>query len=277
MSDHPFRFEEGTQPLLVNMPHVGSRIPEAIRRRMTEVGRGSVDSDWHVDRLYDFLSDMGAGTMAASLSRYVVDLNRDPAGVQYYSGFSTPPLVPLACFDGRPLYEPGHAPDEAEVADRTRSYWQPYHEALSRLLARIRERHGIAVLFDCHSIRSLVPRYASEPIPDLNVGTADLTTCAPALRDRVMESLSSQSDYSVVADLIFKGGYTPRHYGRPDEGIHAFQLELSMATYMDEGPVPAFNESKAARLRPVLEGMLHAVIDWARAQPGYRGPGGPRR
>lgn len=274
MTDAPeelFSFEEGRLPLLVNMPHVGDAIPESIGQRMTDLGRSSSDSDWHVDRLYDFLADLGAWRLAARVSRYVVDLNRDPAGAQYYSGFTTPPLVPLESFDDRPLYLAGEEPNEAEVLGRVQRYWQPYHTMLSSLIARIRQHYDIVVLFDCHSIRSQVPRYSSEALPDLNVGTADLTTCAPGLRDAVVEGLSRQRDYSLAVDRIFKGGFIPRHYGQPGQGVHAFQLELSMATYMDEAAQPpSFDESKAAAVRPVLKAMVEAAIGWARRQPAYR-------
>ena len=269
-SEDLFAFEQGRLPLLVNMPHVGSRIPEPIQRRMTDVGRRSSDSDWHVDRLYDFVRDMGCWRLAAHASRYVIDLNRDPAGAQYYAAFTTPPLVPLESFDGQPLYQEGQEPDEADVRERTRRYWQPYHAMLSSQITRIRDRYGIALLFDCHSIRSHVPRYSSEPIPDLNVGTADLATCAPGLRDAIAAALSGQSDYSLAVDRIFKGGFIPRTYGQPNRGIHAFQLELSMATYMDEGDQPRFDEAKAADVRPTLKAMVQAAVSWAQSQPSYR-------
>ena len=258
-----FRLSEGNVPLLVNMPHLGTAIPTEIADRMTDIGRSSIDTDWHLDLLYNFLADLGAWTMAARHSRYVVDVNRHPDNVQLYANMSTPGLVPIETFHDEPLYLPDKESDADDIAERRERYWGPYHDALGDTLNRIRSAHGLAVLFDCHSIRSLVPRYSEERLPDLNVGTADLTTCAPELRNAVVESLQNDSGYSIAVDAIFKGGYIPRHYGRPSEGIHAFQLELSMATYMDEDRPPLFNEQKARRIRPILKGMVETVIEWA--------------
>ncbi len=258
-----FRLSEGSVPLLVNMPHLGTAIPAGIAERMTEIGRASIDTDWYLDQLYDFLADLGAWTMAAVHSRYVVDVNRHPDNVPSYTNMRTPGLVPTETFDGEPLYMPGEEPDANDIAERLERDWRPYHENLREVLDHIRSAHGIAVLFDCHSIRSLVPRYTKEQLPDLNVGTADLTTCAPELRNAVVESLQNDSGYSIAVDAIFKGGYIPRHYGQPSDGIHAFQLELSMATYMDEDRPAVFNEEKARCIRPILKEMVETAIGWA--------------
>jgi len=149
----PFLFRGGQSPLLVSMPHVGLHIPEAIAEGMTPPARDLTDTDWHVDRLYDFLDALGASVIAATHSRYVIDLNRPPDGASLYPGKATTGLCPTETFDGEPLYEDGAVPDDAEIARRVDQYWRPYHERLDGALRRLKETHGYALLWDAHSIR----------------------------------------------------------------------------------------------------------------------------
>jgi N-formylglutamate deformylase len=256
-----YRFSEGTTPLLVSMPHVGTHIPQALRGRMTEAALAVPDTDWHVDRLYDFLAAAGASVIRATHSRFVIDLNRDPSGAPLYPGASNTELCPTALFDQQPIYHPGATPDAAEVAVRTEAWWRPYHDRLRAALDALKARHGYALLFDAHSIRSRVPRFFEGRLPDINLGTGGGTTAAPALAGRALAA-AGQGSYSAVLDGRFKGGYITRYYGRPAEGVHALQLELSQVTYMDEDPPFAFREDLAAEIRPVLRRVVEAVRDW---------------
>jgi N-formylglutamate deformylase len=231
--------------------------------RFDAAGKAVADTDWNLDRLYGFLAALDVSVLAATHSRYVIDLNRAPDDRALYPSMRHTGLVPTETFDGMPLYGPGDSPDPAEVAERHERYWRPYHAQLAAALAAIRQRHGCVVLFDCHSIRSVVPRYAADRIADFNLGTADLTTCAPELRRTIADALVRDSRYSLCVDGLFKGGFIPRHYAAPGAGIHAFQLELSMATYMRERPTPVFDEELAERVRPTLRAMLEAAIAWA--------------
>lgn len=261
----PYRFTVGDAPLLVSMPHVGTHVPEAIAAGMTEAARALPDTDWHVDRLYDFLGDLGAAVIAATHSRYVIDLNRDPAGTPLYPGASETELCPTTMFDDAPIYRDGGAPDAAEVARRREAVWQPYHDRVSRTLAAIRDRHGLALLWDAHSIRSRVPRFFEGRLPDLNLGSGGGVTAAPALIGRVAEAAraAAAEGYSHALDGRFKGGYITRTYGKPGGGIHALQLELSQITYMDENPPYGFREDLAVQVRPVLHRLLEAALTWA--------------
>lgn len=257
-----YDFREGSTPLLVSMPHVGTQIPPALQARMTAAALAVPDTDWHVDRLYDFLDELGASVIRARYSRFVIDLNRDPSGQPLYPGASNTELCPTALFDDTPIYKPGAAPDAAEIEERLNTYWRPYHERLAAALAALKARHGRALLFDAHSIRSRVPRFFEGRLPDVNLGTGGGTSAAPALAQRALAAAQGWPAYTAVLDGRFKGGYITRHYGRPGEGVHAVQLELSQFTYMDEDPPFAFREERAAEIRPLLRAVLEAILTW---------------
>jgi len=261
---HIYEFCQGTVPLLVSMPHIGTFIPEEIRATMSPAGRRVSDTDWDLDRLYDFLWSGEAHVICAKYSRYVIDLNRDPENRPLYAGVDHPGLVPTHAFDNIPLYHPDREPSQEDILVRRERYWRPYHDRVAAVLSNLRERYGVAILFDCHSMRSVVPRYMRGRIPDLNLGTADGASCADSLRASLAEALKLPGRYSCAIDGVFKGGYITRHYGRPSDGQHAFQLELSQATYMQEGPTPAFDTKLALELKPTLRAMIQAAIDWAR-------------
>jgi N-formylglutamate deformylase len=257
-----FRFSEGSTPLLVSMPHVGTHLPDALRPRLTAAALEVPDTDWHVDRLYDFLNGLGAGVVRATHSRYVVDHNRDPTGQPHYPGASNTELCPTALFDEQPIYADGAAPDAAEVGERIERWWRPYHAQLAATLDQLKARFGYAILFDAHSIRSRVPRFFEGRLPDINLGTGGGVSAAAALAQGALEAARATPAYSAVLDGRFKGGYITRHYGRPQAGVHAIQLELTQATYMDEDHPFGFREDLAAGIRPVLRGVMEALLAW---------------
>lgn len=258
----PFEFRAGRIPLLVSMPHTGTYIPEAIGARLTPAALALPDTDWHLERLYDFLEGLGASVLVATHSRYVVDLNRGPDNANLYPGQDTTGIVPVDTFRKEPLYEYG-VPDEAEVAERIETYWKPYHAQLHSELSRIKEKFGYGLLWDAHSIFSVLPRFFPGKLADLNLGTADGCSCAPEIGEALHARVRG---FSCVLNGRFKGGYITRSYGRPAENIHAVQLELSEATYMEEAPPYAFREDLAARLRPVLRTLLETFVRFAPAR-----------
>ncbi len=260
----PYRFEQGTVPLLVSVPHDGQRVPDRIAARMTEAARTMPDTDWHVQRLYDFAGELGAGVLAATHSRYVVDLNRDPTGAALYPGADNTEIVPTTLFDREPIYRPGNAPDASEIAARITTYWRPYHDKLAAEIDRIRARSGFAVVFDAHSIRSQVPRFFDGTLPDLNFGTASGASADPGLAARAFRVLDTADGYSAVLDGRFTGGYITRQYGAPGEDVHTLQLELSQRTYMNESYPFEFRPDLAQALVPVLSDLIEAVIAWTR-------------
>ncbi|MBI1778120.1 MAG: N-formylglutamate deformylase [Proteobacteria bacterium] len=258
----PFRFQEGSTPLLVSCPHVGTHIPGEFAIGMTPAALEVPDTDWHVDRLYDFARDLGAGMLVATYSRYVIDLNRPPDGALLYPGASNTELVPTTRFDFQPIYREGASPDRAAIDRRIGSYWRPYHDQLARELGRLKQTFGYALLWDAHSIRSLVPRFAPERLPDLNLGSGGGSSADPALAERLAALAAEASAFTSVLNGRFKGGYITRAYGKPADGIEAIQLELAQATYMDEAPPWRYRPDLADRVRPVLSRFLETMLAW---------------
>ena len=266
MSEAVFSLERGTAPLLVSLPHVGTAIADDVASALVPRAHALEDTDWHLAEVYGFARELGASLLVPRFSRYVIDLNRPPENAPMYPGANNTELVPTRFFTGDPLYREGRVPDEREVERRREGYWRPYHDALAAELARIVATHGHAILWDGHSIQAEVPWLFEGRLPDLNLGTAGGASCPPALRDSLMAVLAAQSSFSHVTDGRFKGGYITRRYGRPQEGVHAIQLEMGLATYMDETratlAVAAVDADRVARLRPVLRTLLQATLDW---------------
>ncbi|SFE78792.1 N-formylglutamate deformylase [Dyella marensis] len=255
-----YTLHQGSAPLLISLPHDGSFIPESIAARLHPSARRAPDTDWHVGRLYQPLAQaLGASVIRPRLSRYVVDLNRPADGHALYPGQRETGLVSTIGFDGVPLYLDGQAPDAAEVQQRVNDYWRPYHQALAQEIARLLDTHGRVVVWEGHSIRSLVPMLFEGRLPDLNLGTADGASCAPALQERLAARLEAQSDYAFVVNGRFKGGYITRQYAQPEQGVQTVQLELAQLNYMDEDSF-AYDEAKAARLQPLILALLRECV-----------------
>ncbi len=260
-----FEFKQGSIPLLVSMPHVGTDIPDDIAARLAPCAQARADTDWHLKELYGFLGEMGASTIAARWSRYVIDLNRPPEDTNLYPGMSTTGLCPVDTFSSEPLYAQGDSPDEQEVHGRLVRYWQPYHSALRAELDRMLALHGRVVLWDAHSIASVVPRFFEGRLPDLNFGTAGGTTCAAGMEQAVVGVARAQDDFSVAVNGRFKGGHITRHYGQPAVNVHAIQLEMCQCLYMDESAPFAYRPDRAAKVQPLLRKLTGAAVDWVRA------------
>ena len=142
--------------------------------------------------------------------------------------------------------------------------WRPYHRRLAAEIARVRAEHGVAMLWDAHSIVSEVPRLFDGRLADFNLGTADDASCDKRLAESLAVALSRQSGYTCVLNGRFKGGYITRHYGNPSQGVHAIQMEMAEAVYMSETSPYTFSESLAARVRKILREQLDIVLAWAR-------------
>jgi N-formylglutamate deformylase len=263
--DEIFTLTPGTVPLLVSIPHTGTTLPADQHERYVPRALSVEDTDWHLDRLYAFVRELGASLLVPRHGRYLIDLNRPRDGTPMYPGANNTELCPTRFFTGDPLYRDGRAPDGAEIERRYQRYWRPYHQALQGELARLTAQHGHVVLFDAHSIKSALPWLFEGTLPDLNLGTADGKSCAPALRARlarVLQSLGAEAGYSHVVDGRFKGGYITRNYGRPDAAVHAVQLEMCMRCYMDEDAPFAFRPDRATQVLPVLQAFVQTMIDW---------------
>ena len=254
-----FEFTAGDSPLLISFPHSGTHLPPELAARLNREVRDLPDTDWFVPRLYDWHRELGASIIEATHSRYVVDLNRPPDGSPLYPGQRETTVCPLETFGGEALYAPGDEPTGAEVADRLARYWRPYHECIAEHTRALVARHGYCVLWDAHSIRSRVPGLFTGRLPDLNLGTADGRSCSPQRAQAVADCLSRQSAFTHVVNGRFKGGYITRHYGKPDAGVDALQLEIAQSAYLDEARVPVFEPARAAPLREFLRALLGVV------------------
>ncbi len=257
-----YTLQRGTTPLLLSLPHAGTHLPSAIAERLQPRALQVEDTDWFLDRLYAFATGLGASLIVPRQSRYVVDLNRPSDNRPMYAGANNTELCPTRFFTGDALYRDGMAPSDAEVAQRVATYWQPYHDALRDELARLKAAHGHAILFDGHSIKSELPWLFDGKLPDLNLGTAGGSSCAPSLRDALAALLQAQTQFTVAVDGRFKGGHITRHYGQPAAGVHAIQLEKCWSTYMRETPPFAWDEAHAAGLQPLLRQLLRTMLDW---------------
>jgi N-formylglutamate deformylase len=255
-----YEVERRGGPLVISIPHLGTYIPPELVPAYTVEALAVADTDWHLDRIYDFADRLDATLLRARISRYVIDLNRPATGESLYPGMITTTLCPAETFRGESLYHEGREPDAQEVSRRVADYWRPYHRALRDELARLRERHPNILLWDAHSIASQLPRLFQGTLPDLNFGTSDGDSCHP---DVVMGAVdpARQSGFSWVLNGRFKGGFITRKYGNPHEGVHAIQLEMAQTLYMDERAPFGFIDDLAAKLKPTVLCSIQGALD----------------
>lgn len=260
-------------PLILSLPHTGTELPAGIAATLVSPWLARKDADWWIDKLYGFTADLGATVIHTAMSRTVIDVNRDPSGASLYPGQATTGLCPLETFDGEPLYRPGHEPDAAEIERRKRLWFEPYHAALAAEIARLRALHPAVVVYDAHSIRSVIPRLFDGELPQFNIGTNSGASCSPTLQSRVV-ALAAASGMSFVANGRFKGGWITRSLGDPAAGVHAVQMELACRGYMrepdhvDAGNWPSpWDPAYAEPLRRALAAILEAALDFARSAP----------
>lgn len=258
-----FEVQRGASPVILGFPHTGTEVPPAIWERLNDNGRLLADTDWSLHTLYAGLLPE-ATTVRATFHRYVIDANRDPAGTSLYPGQNTTDLIPTTDFDGSPIWREGEEPTEGEVAARLAAFHTPYHAALAAEIQRAMARHGVAVLYDCHSIRSRIPFLFEGRLPDFNIGTDGGRTCSPSIESAAVAAAGSAGGYTSVLNGRFQGGWTTRHYGMPGQGTHAIQMELAQSTYLATEAAPfASDPAKAAAIRPHLKTILERIASIA--------------
>ncbi|MCK0151731.1 N-formylglutamate deformylase [Marivita sp. S6314] len=250
----PVTVTHGTSPIVLGLPHTGTFVPDEIAAKLNDNGRKLADTDWHIDTLYDgLLADVT--TVRANFHRYVIDANRDPAGVSLYPGQNTTTLVPLTDFDGQDIWDT--PPTSDDIEHRRQAFHAPYHAALKAELDRVRGLHGIAILYDCHSIRSNIPFLFDGTLPDFNIGTNQGATCDARIEAATTDICKAAGGYTATVNGRFKGGWTTRHYGQPQDKMHAIQMELAQSTYLTDEAAPwTYDGTKAAKLRPHLTQIL---------------------
>jgi N-formylglutamate deformylase len=255
-----FQLHRGSAPLLVSIPHMGTGIPPDLRAGFVPRALEVEDTDWHLDRLYAFARELGGSVLQATISRYVVDLNRPPDDTPMYPGASNTELCPSRFFTGDALYGEGSALSAEEKARRRATWWAPYHRALQEEIARLKAAHGFVLLWDAHSIRAEIPWLFEGRLPDLNIGTADGRSADPAITHAVAAAAARHPEFTHVVNGRFKGGYITRQYGRPADHVHAVQLEMCQYLYMREAPPWNYEEAQAARVQPVVRAMVEAAL-----------------
>ncbi|XOK14005.1 N-formylglutamate deformylase [Agrobacterium tumefaciens] len=258
-----FDVKEGSSPIILGLPHTGADVPADIWQRLNENGKLLADTDWHIHELYANLIPE-ATTVRAIFHRYVIDANRDPAGVSLYPGQNTTGLVPETDFDGKPIWNEGQEPTQDDIAYRLETFHAPYHAALAAEIERVKSIHGIAILYDCHSIRSHIPFLFEGKLPDFNIGTDMGATCDPAIEKIAVEATAAAEGYDSILNGRFKGGWTTRHYGKPQSSVHSIQMELAQSTHLQsETPPFAYDAGKADRLRSHLKTILTRMEKFA--------------
>jgi N-formylglutamate deformylase len=258
--------ERREAPLIVSIPHAGTDLL-TFEPAFVSPWLARKDADWRLDELYEFVAPLGATLVRTRLSRSIIDVNRDPGGASLYPSQATTELVPTTTFDGEPLYRSGSAPDAADIAERRRLYFDPYHTALAEEIARLRRTHKRVALFDAHSIRSVVPRLFDGELPVFNLGTNSGASCDARLQETIGAVLAASGQTSII-DGRFKGGWITRAYGRPSEGVEAVQLELACRAYMQEPERPApenwptpIDDKRAAPTRATIKRVLKAMLE----------------
>lgn len=261
-----FQLFRGQSPILISMPHIGTYIPEPIRERMTETALKLADTDWHIEHVYDFAHEMGCSVLKSTYSRYVIDLNRDPDDTDLYPGQRKTGLVPKFDFQDNPLYQEGEEPCAVEEINRIAAYWQPYHEALSHEIARIKEEFGFCILYDAHSIASHLPLIYEGELPQLSLGTNHGKTLPPDL-EHILFSQLKHTPFTSALNERFIGGHITRHYGQPDQNVFAVQMEINRNAYMQDETYPyPYVEDEAVMLKTVLRQMITDMLHWCRSR-----------
>jgi N-formylglutamate deformylase len=255
-----YEFHRGSTPLLISIPHSGTGLPESLAKRLTVVGRGVPDTDWHVHLLYDFARGLGASIIKANYSRYVVDLNRSSDSAPLYVGHPTSPVCPTETFGGSFIYMTGQEPDDSEIAARIEEYWRPYHERIATELADLRAKHGRALLWDAHSIASEIPSLFAGVLPEFNLGTRDGASCPRTVSEALLQTIVRDGEYGAVLDGRWKGGYITDHYGSPANGVYAVQLELARRAYMDETQENLWDAQRAERAQSLIARLLSRYV-----------------
>ena len=260
-----FEVCKGTSPVVLGQPHGGTFVPDNIFSRLNQRGQGLDDTDWHITKLYNNLL-IGASVVKSNVHRYVIDANRDPTGRSLYPGQNTTELCPTSDFDGLDIWQADQAPSSDEVEARRLAYHMPYHAALAEELDRVRQIHGIAILYDCHSIRSNIGFLFQGTLPVFNIGTNNSITCNTYVEQIVHSACQEMEPSNTVLNGRFKGGWTTRQYGQPETGIHAIQMELAQRSYMSESYPWSFDMDRAKILQPKLQRILTELAQYASAQ-----------
>lgn len=248
-------------PIILSSPHSGVEFPDELQTHFQpEMMAQPDDTDWFVHELYNFAPSLGITLIHAKYSRWVIDLNRTPESVPLYNdGRIITELVPKTDFCGNELYiDKKFIPDDAEIERRKELYYFPYYQKIEQLLAERIAEFGQVLLWDAHSIRRFVPTIQDAPFPDLILGDNDGKSANKEVIETALTNLK-QGKYGVNHNSPFKGGNITRHFGKPENNIHALQLEMAKTNYMNDDEL-TFNEERADEVRSVLRPVFESLI-----------------
>lgn len=249
-------------PIILSVPHAGTKFPTEIKKHYKKRMRKHLDdTDWFVDKLYKFAPALGITIIKANLSRWVIDLNRNPESVRLYNDNRLITTnTPITDFYGNPIYKsPDFEPDKKEKDRRLQEYYWPYYRKIEMLLAARKKEFGHALLWDAHSIRHQVSTIQKDPFPDMILGNNENTTANAILIKTAIDQLQS-GEFGVNHNSPFKGGHITRYFGKPSENIHALQLEMNKILYMDDNEI-TYNTTRAKKVQKVLQKTLKSLIE----------------
>src|ERR1700751_2218982 len=248
--DPPFEILEPAEwrgPVVFNSPHSGSVYPRAfLAASRLDTATLPRSEDSFVDELALGVVRRGYPLMRAHFPRCYVDVNREPyeldprmfegrlpsfantRSMRVAGGLGT---VARVVGDAQEIYDQRIAVGEA--LRRIDGLYKPYHRALRRLFMRLHRDFGAAILVDCHSMPSSTGGRDERPRADLVLGDRYGTSCVPAVAETIEETMRGFG-YSVSRNKPYAGGFITEHYGNPSTGLHAIQLEINRALYMDE-------------------------------------------
>ena len=270
----------GPAAVLFNSPHSGANYPEAFlsTSRLDPLSlRRSEDVD--VDALFGLVTAIGGSLMKVEFHRAYIDVNREPyeldprmfssrlppfvntRSLRVASGLGT---IPRTVGDGHDIYRHPLTIDEA--LERIETLYKPYHRALARALITAQRRHGLAVLVDCHSMPSAAVARSESFDCDIVIGDRFGTSADPSIPDFIEASLRDLG-YVVARNRPYAGGYITEHYGNPETGIHAVQIEINRGLYLNERRLERLPEFEELQQNlTIMSGQLIAFID-AECQP----------
>jgi len=260
----PFRIINPTAkrvPILISSPHSGTAFPEDIKDNYDqEVIAAPDDTDWFIDKLYDFAPSLGITMITAHYSRWVIDLNRDPESNPLYDdGRVITDLCPTISFNENPIYKEDQLPNRQEIDRRLEKYYWPYYKKVQSLLDDLKDEFGKVLFWDAHSIRQFVPTIRQEVFPDLILGDNNEKTASEELIKTSLEKLED-SRLKVNHNDPFRGGHLTRYFGKPEENQHALQLEMTKINYMDNSETK-YDEERASIIRSILINNFEGLIE----------------
>lgn len=264
MSDFPYFIVEPTAqrvPFVLSLPHRGIEFPPELKEKFVPHLIDILDdTDWDLEQLYDFAPELGITTICASYSRWVIDLNRDPASKPLYSdGRLITELCPKTTFFGENIYlNQELEPTGTEIGERLEKYFYPYHQKIDSIVSELRDQFGQVVFWDGHSIRRHVETIRTERFPDFILGDNDGKTAGKIFINAALTALRD-GDWQINHNDPFKGGFLTRSKGIPAENVHALQLEMSKDLYMSNDEFE-YDPQKAAGVKRLLKTTFENLI-----------------